>query len=238
MTKRWTNWGSIGAALTVVWLTAPLAVLSGASPVLAQSPPPGYVPPPNGPYAAAPVVDFVDPLWVPPRAVMRMLRSAGYEILSRPRVRGVLYSMAVVTPDGEDGRIFMDARDGRLVRFVPGFALSNRTEDDVEFAYNPPAPPLNPPAPPLGASPRKPPPSAPKVASRPPATTGIAPSSTKQAAPKPGETRPAQSPAQSAPVTAAAPPPQTQAIATKPAELKPPVVIQPTQEMPSVLGLE
>lgn len=240
MTKGWTNSRPTSGMWIAIRLMAPLANLMGASPVLAQSPPPGYLPP-NGPYAAAPVVDFIDPLWVPPRAVMRMLRSAGYEILSPPRVRGVLYSIAVVRPDGEDGRVFMDARDGRLVRFVPGFALNNRTEDDVEFAYNPPSPRLTPPPgpppiPPPGASSRKTP-AGPKTASRTPATTGVAPNSVKlQGAPK---VPPAPKPTE----TTAAPPPQTQAIATKPADAKPadarpPVVLQPTQELPAVLGLE
>ena len=240
MTNGWTNTGSIGAARMALWLMAPLAVLLGASQVSAQSPPPGYVPPP-GPYAAAPA-DAVDPLWVPPRAVMRMLRSTGYEILSQPRLRGVLYSIAVVRPDGEDGRLFMDARDGRLVRFVPGFALSSRTEEDVELAYNPPSSPPNlrptpPPGSPPVASPRKPPLSAPKTASRTPATTGVAPNSDRlQGAPK---APPAPKPTE----PTAAPPPQTQAVATrpanpKPADAKPPVVLQPTQELPAVLGLE
>ncbi len=230
MIKGWTNSGSTSPARTAFRLMAPLAILL-ASPALAQSPPPGAVPPPAGPYAAVPV-DVIDPLWVPPRAVMRMLRSAGYEILSRPRVRGVLYSIAVVTPDGEDGRVFMDARDGRLVRFVPGFALSSRTEQDVEFTYNPPGPP--PPLP--GAAPRKPP-STPQTASRAPSTTGVAPNSARpQSAPK---VQPGPKPAE----TTASPPPQTQAIATrpaeaKPAEAKPPVVLQPTRELPAVLGLE
>lgn len=223
-----TGWMSLGRL-------APIAMLMAASPVLAQ-PAPGAIR--NGGAYASTVSDFDDAM-VPPREAVRMLRSTGHTVLSRPRPAGaVLYSIAVITPRGEDGRIYMDIRSGRLVRFVPGYALTPRTDEDVDLAYNPPSPP------PPAAKPRKP--AAPKTASRPPAsaTTGTAPSATKQAAPripetKPVETKPAQAtPARSAPVTAAAPAPQTQAIATKPAEAKPPVVIQPTQEMPAVLGLE
>lgn len=215
---------------------ASIAVLISAAPALAQSPPPGAIRP-GGAYASA--VSDIDEATVPPREAIRMLRSTGYTVLSRPRPAGlVLYSIAVITPRGDDGRIYMDIRDGRLVRFVPGYALTARTDDEIELAYNPPSPP------PAAAAPRKPAPTAaPKTASRPPATTtGTAPSSAKQAAPKlpenkPVETKPAQA-APAAPVAAATPVPQTAGVAPKPAEAKPPVVIQPTQEMPAVMGLE
>lgn len=225
------------------WMTmgrlAPIAVLMMASPALAQVPAPGADR--NGGAYASTVSD-IDDAAVPPREAIRMLRSTGYTVLSRPRPAGaVLYSIAVITPRGDDGRIYMDIRDGRLVRFVPGYALTLRTDEDMDLAYNPPSPPPS-------AAPRKPATSAaPKTASRPPAstTTGTAPSATKQAAPripeaKPAETKPAQaSPARPAPVAAAATPaPQTQGVAVKPAEAKPPVVLQPTQDMPAVLGLE
>lgn len=217
------------------WMTmgrlAPIAVLIAASPALAQSPPPGAIR--GGAYAAT--VSDIDEAIVPPREAIRMLRSTGYTVLSRPRPAGlVLYSIAVITPRGDDGRIYMDIRDGRLVRFVPGYALTPRTDADIDLAYNPPSPPP--------AAPRKP--AKPKAASLPPAaTTGPARSMTKQAAPKlpeikPAETKPAQTPPAPAPVAAAAPAPQTTGVATKPAEAKPPVVIQPTQEMPAVQGLE
>lgn len=218
------------------WMTmgrlAPIAVLIAASPALAQSPPPGAIRG-GGPYAST--VSDIDEATVPPREAIRMLRSTGYTVLSRPRPAGlVLYSIAVITPRGDDGRIYMDVRDGRLVRFVPGYALTPRTDEDIEFAYNPPSPPP-------AAVPRKP--AAPKTASRQPmaTTTGVAPSSAKQAAPKvpelkPAQTRPAQTPP--APVAAATPAPQTTGVAVKPSDAKPPVVIQPTQEMPAVMGLE
>lgn len=228
--------------MSMTWMSlgriAPMAMLIVASPAmaqtLAQQPPPNTVR--NGAYASA--VSDIDDAAVPPREAVRMLRSTGYTVLTRPRPAGpVLYSIAVVTPRGEDGRIYMDIRDGRLVRFVPGYALTPRTDEDIELAYSPPSPP------PAAAAPRKPASNAaPKTASRTPATTGTAPSSAKQAAPKlpevkPAETKPAQS-APVAPVAAATPTPQTTGVATKPAEAKPPVVLQPTQEMPAVLSLE
>lgn len=224
-----TGWMSVGRL-------ASIAVLISAAPALAQSPPPGAVRP-GGAYASA--VSDIDEAAVPPREAIRMLRSTGYTVLSRPRPAGaVLYSIAVITPRGDDGRIYMDVRDGRLVRFVPGYALTARTDEDIDLAYNPPSPPPTAVTP----APRKPAPSAaPKTASRTPATTGTAPSAAKQAAPKlpdvkPAETKPAQA-APAAPVAAATPAPQTTGIAPKPAD-KPPVVLLPTQDMPAVLGLE
>lgn len=218
MMRRWTE----------VQRVAAFGVLMAAcSPVFAQSPadfpPPGPARP-GGPNAAG-----AGPSAVPPIEALRMLRSTGYSILSRPRPAGVLYSIAVITPGGDDGRIYMDSRDGRLVRFVPGYALTPRTDEQIELAYNPPGPP------PSADTPRRPPPpaAAPKTASR---TTGVAINPARPAAPKPP---PAAKPAE----TAAAPAPvsQTQGAATKPVEArpdKPALVIQPTQEAPPALGLE
>ena len=171
----------------------------------------------------------INPSWVPPREVMRMLRQTGYDVLSRPRLRGAIFSVVVVTPQGEDGRIFVDARDGRLLRFVLGYALTGRTEEEVGIAYNPPT----------GGPLRKPQPLQPKTASRAPTTAGIAPSASQPAAPS-AASRPATA-------TTSVPTPQTQANArpvdarpadAKPADAKPALVIQPTRELPPVLGLE
>ena len=127
-----TMWMSVGRF-------ASMAVLISAAPALAQSPPAGASRP-GGAYASA--VSDIDDAAVPPREAIRMLRSTGYTVLSRPRPAGaVLYSIAVITPRGDDGRIYMDVRDGRLVRFVPGYSLTPRTDEGIELAYNPPSPP-------------------------------------------------------------------------------------------------
>lgn len=196
-----------------------LAVDSGPPPVVLE----------HSDAQAALVQPLGDPTWVPPREVVRMLRSVGYDVLSRPRLRGPIFSVIVVSPRGEDGRIFVDARDGRLLRFVAGYALTGRTEEEIGLAYNPPGPP------PV-SQPRKPQPSPAKTASR-TQTTGIAPSVNPQT----GSSGPVARPTAAAPGTLAQP--QTQASATRPADTRPAdarpsLVIQPTREMPAVLGLE
>lgn len=207
----------------------PVMLVVLTAPVMAQTlavdngPP---VIPGNSDSNAALPQQAIDPSWVPPREVVRMLRSTGYSVLSRPKLRGAIFSVAVVTPRGDDGRLFMDARDGRLLRFVPGYALTSRTEEEVGLAYNPPSPPLAAATLRSQASPHA------KSASRaPPATTGVAPSGNPQAAARPSTAR-----------STTAAPSQTQAAArpteAKPADAKPALVIQPTQDIPPALGLE
>ena len=53
-----------------------------------------------------------------------MLRDYGYAPLGAPRQRGNVYSIAVIDPRGEEGRLVIDARNGRIVRFVPSYAVS------------------------------------------------------------------------------------------------------------------
>ena len=183
------------------------------------------------------------PHLLPAPEVYTVLRDNGFSPLGAPQRRGLFYTIAVLDRGGGEGRLVIDARDGRIVRYARGYP-----DADVAVAYGPPG------VPPVSAvrGPPRPPASVPHVASRTPAvplpkamprradepqTIGKASEPAKESAKaaepiKPSEPAP-QSVAQAKP--AAATPP-----ATPPAviEAKPPVQIQPTKEMPKVQGLE
>ena len=50
-----------------------------------------------------------------------MLRDNGFSPLGIPRLRGFVYTIAVIDRGGEDGRLVIDARNGRIIRFVPAY---------------------------------------------------------------------------------------------------------------------
>ncbi len=50
-----------------------------------------------------------------------MLRDNGFSPLGAPQQRGLFYTIAVLDRGGGEGRLVIDARDGRIVRFVPGY---------------------------------------------------------------------------------------------------------------------
>jgi hypothetical protein len=182
----------------------------------------------GGPYAAIPpqaAIPRPAPALLPPREIYGLLRDDGYAPIGTPRLRGTLYTVAVTDPDGEDGRVVIDGRSGRIVRFIPAEA------DLAAPLWRRPAPHFRE----VGPAPR-PPLSVPRVASR----------NTTPPLPKPAPVQPVAAPAkpvaaQPAPATA---PAQQSAAAPAPAaapasiEAKPAPVIAPTQAMPSVQGLE
>jgi hypothetical protein len=95
----------------------------------AQGLPPPYAPPvyaaPVAPPPIAPpryeTAPYDDALL--PQEVVGILRSTGFSPLSFPVRRGRFYVVAALHPDGESGRVTMDAITGRFVRFVPGDAF-------------------------------------------------------------------------------------------------------------------
>ena len=198
----------------------------------------------GGPYAAMPpqAPGYYGPHLLPAPEVYTVLRDNGFSPLGAPQQRGLFYSIAVLDRGGGQGRLVIDARDGRIVRYARGYPNA-----DVAVAYGPAD------APPVSAvrGPPRPPASVPHVASRTPAvplpkampqradepataakTPDKAPDKAASEPAKPSEPAP-QSVAQAKP--AAATPP-----ATPPAviEAKPAPQIQPTKEMPKVQGLE
>ena len=205
----------------------------------------------DGPYAAMPPQArgyqeggyYGGPRLLPAPEVYTVLRDNGFSPLGAPQQRGLFYTIAVLDRGGGEGRLVIDARDGRIVRYArgyanPGVAVYDRAE-----------------APPVSAvrGPPRPPGLVPHVASRTPAvplpkampshadepqTVGKAEparesvkESAKVAEPaKPAEPAP-QSVAQAKPAAVPATPPAV-------VEAKPAPQILPTKEMPKVQGLE
>ncbi len=221
-----------------------------------------YRPGPNaqGPYAAIPSARYNRPAVdarpvLPPMQVVAVLRSTGYSPLGQMTQRGWIYTVAAIDPNGDDGRLIIDARTGRIMRFIPAMAVDERLNDRMAMVYGPPGPP---PAMYAGYENRRgslldlrrlprPPASvpkvtqraAPKIASRVPQSTPApaqagAPSAEPSAAVKPGpavtivEKKSAAATVGAA--TASAPPSSSPA----PSTLK----LWPTQAMPDVQPLE
>jgi hypothetical protein len=202
--------------------------------------PPPYPGPP--PYAAAPPEIAVpaypaySPGLLPPREIYAILRETGFVPLGVPRQRGFFYVIAAADRYGAEGRLVIDARTGRIIRFVPAYGAGD-IYGAAPVPYGVPGR-----APVMGefGVPR-PPAALPKMASRspaPPIPRAAPPRAIDEkplvekplpAAPQQSaqvQTKPADAPA----VTHAAPAPT--------AEAKPTPQIQPTQPMPSVQDLE
>jgi hypothetical protein len=228
----------------------------------------------DGPYAAMPPAPppaynyggYDQPL-MPPQEVYAVLRDNGFSPLGAPHQRGFVYFIAVVDRRGDDGRLVIDARNGRILRFVPSYGFGPGPYGGGYFGaepmsgygsgYGPDAVP--PPTVIRGSIPR-PPASVPHVASRTvtppkPAAAAAPPASSQQSAAietRPQASPPAQSssPANTQTGTQASTPasPQGSAQASAQAgqppaaatvgEAKRGVVILPTQPMPKAQGLD
>jgi hypothetical protein len=222
------------------------------------APPPGYygAAPAYGPPAAyAQPPGYGAPL-LPPQEVYAVLRDNGFSPLGAPFQRGLTYVIAVMDRGGEDGRLVIDARNGRIIRFTPAFRWSNGYYGDRNGYYGDryaPPPPYGPPGvlPPMApsSSDARPTVSAPHLASRSvplpqpkPSVAGkppeVAPQKSAAVVSKP-EAPPAPKPAAAAaPVQAAVPLTPAQAASVLAPESKPAPSIAPTQAMPKVQGLE
>jgi hypothetical protein len=190
----------------------------------------------DGPYAAMPRDEPAPgyrPRLLPAPEVYTVVRENGFSPLEAPQLRGVFYTIAVLGRGGDDGRLVIDARDGRVVRFVPAWRTGGNFHTDVAVAYGPPGPP------PVSVvrGPPRPPALIPHVANR----TVPLPRATPQ---RPGGDEPSvgAKPAESTPQSIAMGTRPTAAAPSSPApaavEAKPASSIQPTQEMPKVQGLE
>ena len=196
----------------------------------------------GGPYAAmppaAPVPEGYDPpRLLPPPEVYTVLRENGFSPLGAPRQRGFVYTIAVIDRGGTDGRLMIDARNGRIIRFVPAYMMG----DQVAVAYGPP----------LFSDMRRiprPPAPVPHVASRSPAAVPL-PKPTPRAVTEPKPEMPQAATPAPAPVPPA-PAQQSASMQPKPAETLPPaagpapaapkpsVQILPTQQMPKAQALD
>jgi hypothetical protein len=197
----------------------------------------------GGPYAAmppeAPVVRYgYGPRLLPPLEVYTVVRESGFSPLGIPHQRGFVYTIAVVDRSGNDGRLVIDARNGRVVRFMPGNWMGNDFNEDVTVNYG--APGYGAPGPAalpavVRAAPQPPRP-APHIASRTVPVPKASPLTAKPA-PQPAQQSAAVAkPAQAATVPQAAVPPAAAPTVGEARPAAPP--LQPTQEMPKVQGLE
>jgi hypothetical protein len=268
--KLFTGWVlAAGLALTA---TAASAQVLGPSRVSDFSGP--YVDGPyrGGPYYAPPPVEVAPPppppsygyggygpgyapgygpaALLPPHEVYNIIREAGFSPLGIPQQRGLIYSIAVIDREGEDGRLVIDARSGRILRFVPAWQNGAPYEGNAwNSSYGLPGPVLSGPG---LRSDARPPASLPRVASRSAPVPKPSPRAAKQAElAKPAEAAAAKATAEPVASKPAAEPPKQQAVATqtKPAEAAPATTattgqtpakpaILPTQEMPKAQGLE
>jgi len=166
------------------------------------------------------------PSLLPSTEVYAVLRDNGFSPLGIPRLRGFVYTIAVLDRGGGDGRLIIDARNGRIIRFMPAYRMGDQFNEESRVIDGSPGAP--PPAHASG-SPRP----GPKVASRTVPVPKANPLAAKSAAPEPVKQAAAPAP-KPAEIQAAAPP----AVTTGSAPEKPVPQIAPTEEMPKPQGLE
>ncbi|BAM92383.1 signal peptide [Bradyrhizobium oligotrophicum S58] len=223
-------------------IRAPYTAVSDFDAPYPDLPPPAVVPapPPRYGYRPGPDYGYRDERYVPPAPVYRqdgyrdgyqpdygyapaflpvhevyaILRDNGFSPLGAPRQRGNVYVVAVLDREGEDGKLVVDARSGRILRFVP----ASQWGDDYERMRYEPAP--------RGGLDRLPPPSViradPRLVPPMPATPRVA------------NAMPAQLPKVPTPAARpVAPAPQTAALNPKPAEAAKPVAPRPADIKPA-----
>src|SRR5215813_7002646 len=81
----------------------------------------GAPPPPPPAYNYGGYSGGYGPALLPPTEVYAVLRDNGFSPLGVPHQRGFVYTIAVIDRNGEDGRLAIDARNGRIIRFVPAW---------------------------------------------------------------------------------------------------------------------
>ncbi|MDA9402571.1 hypothetical protein [Bradyrhizobium sp. CCBAU 45389] len=192
------------------------------------------------------------PALLPSTEVYAVLRDNGFSPLGIPRLRGSVYTIAVIDRRGDDGRLVIDARDGRIIRFMPAadaYGMAPPYEERAVGPYGPQS--ALPPPTMIRSGPPRPPAPIPHVAKRTVPLPKAAPQrgETPVAAVKPAEPVAQARAPQTQPAQAQAPQ-QTAAVQAKPAEAapqapapavgeaKPAPTIQPTQEMPAAQGLD
>ena len=62
---------------------------------------------------------------LPPPEVYTVVRENGFSPLGIPRQRGFVYTISVIDRDGDDGRLVIDARTGRIIRFMPAYRMGD-----------------------------------------------------------------------------------------------------------------
>ncbi|MEA2977334.1 MAG: hypothetical protein QOF19_2854 [Alphaproteobacteria bacterium] len=219
------------AVLAGLVLTAGLANAQAPAPHEVGRPPASRVSDVGGPYAVMPPEappPGYRPKLLPPREVYTILRESGFSPLGIPQQRGLVYTISVIDRGGDDGRLVIDARSGRIIRFTPAYRMGDNFNEDFNLAYGP----VGPLPPPTNSSYRRaprPPLPIPHVARRPATPLPKAP---------PHAARPEAAPAQQSAATAKPAEPQASAPSATVGVAKPSLQIMPTQEMPKAQGLD
>lgn len=196
----------------------------------------GYGAPPPVPPPVYNYGNYRRPL-LPPTEVYAVLRDNGFSPLGIPHQRGLVYTIAVLDRNGDDGRLVIDARDGRIIRFMPAWG-SNWGPPPGPYGESFNAAPMPgyggraalPPPTVIRGLPPRPPAPVPHVASR----------AVPLPAPKPSRAvEPPQRAQQSAAIeTRPVTPPPAVAPPTTVGEARPAPVIRPTRPMPPAEGFE
>src|SRR2546429_4768265 len=98
----------------------------------------------EGPYAAMPPAipaPRYGPTLLPPTEVYTILRESGFLPLGIPQQRGLVYTISVIDHGGDDGRLVIDARNGRIIRFIPAYRIGDNFHQELAAIYGPVGPP-------------------------------------------------------------------------------------------------
>ena len=201
-----------------------------------EAPGPGYGPS-YGPGYGPSYGPGYGPRLLPAMEVYTIVRESGFSPLGVPQQRGLIYVISVIDRGGDDGRLVIDARTGRIIRFMPASRMGDNFNDALTTSYGPVGP-----LPPVTAvrGPPRPPRAIPRVASRTPSVPTPKPAPQAAVEQKPAAVQPAPA-QQSAAVPAKPAEPQTTGqAAAAPAlvEAKPAPQIAPTRDMPKAQGLD
>src|SRR5260221_3579829 len=164
MMKFFTGWllaTGLALATTAAQAQVPAPDQAGRSPYNSVSDigDPYYAPPPQYPgprYGQGPML-------LPPTEVYTVVRESGFSPLGIPQQRGFVYTISVIDRGGDDGKLVIDARTGRIIRFMPANRMGDNLNDDLNITYG--APGSMPPISNVRGAPR-PPRSVPHVATR------------------------------------------------------------------------
>jgi hypothetical protein len=218
----------------------------GYGPDRGYPPGPGYAPDrgygPGRDYGYAP-----GPALLPAQEVYAILRENGFSPLGIPRQRGYVYVIAVLDRGGEDGRLTIDGRNGRIIRFVPA-SQWGQAYDRMSYGRGPADHGPNPASSSGAAAGTLPAPMA--INGTPRQSAALPPVASRGAIPVPQKppaiitAKPPVQPAQHAavneakPADAPAPKPAATIVEAKPDAKPSAPQIKPTQDMPAVQGLD
>src|SRR3978361_1573589 len=95
------------------------------------------------PYAATPELapSRYGPALLPPMEIYTIVRESGFSPLGIPQQRGFIYTISVINRAGDDGRLLIDGRTGRILRFMPAYRMSDNYNDELTVSYGPVGPP-------------------------------------------------------------------------------------------------